>query len=647
MKTLNLTLRQRKLLHIMQSQHTFITGQELAKQLQVSPRTIRTDVTEINRNIRPFHAEIHSTRSKGYYFKAEDPLFIQQLNQMDHTLLSKEDRVRYLTIRLCLAEEPLNTYDLEDEIFVSHTTLEHDIHYLKMQYMFSEPYITLNYSKDFLSFEKDEMKIRQLLLCLFHNDWNYHTRGNAYYGYNFLDQENLDYIMGTLPVHLKKYNIVLDDPTLVALNLEIAIMYHRIINGHVLPDISDITITDTKAYAVTEELFCSLEEYFECSFPASERFQIYRQIASSNIPILDHLDPQDLKKCFDPDTMEIAQVYLQRIKERFGIDFSGDDDFFATLLFFIRDLKNDNRFYNAQMNTDSIHEQFLDEIEIAFLFQDVAKHYFGRYITRSELQYLAYILSGALEFLFETHPEAKIKTAVCCHLNPAAYWALKRQVLGAFDKYLDIVTLLPINAQHFYDFSDIDLILKTVKKNIANEAGCDVIRINSPLSPEDLISLSAYIVQKRAEALCPQSSYTLYGLLSNACWHEKETFDKPFQIIEKLAQDFIRDGIVDEMQLQTLLRKEALISAATREGILFLYFPDIAKETRLSVMTLDHRVKWKSHKIRTIILASLRKEDISLVFRLNHIFHSDKLCNIEGIKMLKTKEELCEYFKNI
>ena len=32
-------------------------------------------------------------------------------------------------------------------------------------------------------------------------------------------------------------------------------------------------------------------------------------------------------------------------------------------------------------------------------------------------------------------------------------WALKRKVLGAFDKYLDIVSLLPINAKSAYDLT--------------------------------------------------------------------------------------------------------------------------------------------------------------------------------------------------
>ena len=49
MDKLNLTLRQRKLLHMIQEQTTYITGNELAQQLNVSPRTIRNDVVAINK----------------------------------------------------------------------------------------------------------------------------------------------------------------------------------------------------------------------------------------------------------------------------------------------------------------------------------------------------------------------------------------------------------------------------------------------------------------------------------------------------------------------------------------------------------------------------------------------------------------------
>ena len=135
MDKLNLSLRQRKLLHMMQEQTTYITGNELAKQLGVSPRTIRSDIVEINQNILPYHAKILSARSKGYLYTAENPEIIQQLNQIDTAFFTKEDRIRYLAFRLCLTDEHLNLFDLEDEMFISHTTLEHDLHSLKMHYV--------------------------------------------------------------------------------------------------------------------------------------------------------------------------------------------------------------------------------------------------------------------------------------------------------------------------------------------------------------------------------------------------------------------------------------------------------------------------------------------------------------------------------
>ena len=52
MDNYNLTLRQRKLLHYLQQQKTYTTGEELGRNLHVSARTIRNDVNEINQLIK-------------------------------------------------------------------------------------------------------------------------------------------------------------------------------------------------------------------------------------------------------------------------------------------------------------------------------------------------------------------------------------------------------------------------------------------------------------------------------------------------------------------------------------------------------------------------------------------------------------------
>ena len=114
MDTLSLTLRQRKLLHILQSHENLITGSELASQLNATARTIRSDVVAINRELKPFDAKIDSIRSKGYFFTAENPDKIRELNRINTAFFTREDRIRYLAFQLCLTDAQINVYDLDD-----------------------------------------------------------------------------------------------------------------------------------------------------------------------------------------------------------------------------------------------------------------------------------------------------------------------------------------------------------------------------------------------------------------------------------------------------------------------------------------------------------------------------------------------------
>lgn len=645
MNKLNLTLRQRKLLHMIQEQTTYITGNELAQQLNVSPRTIRNDVVAINKNIFPYEAQILSERSKGYLYYAKNPDIIQKLNQIDTAFFTKEDRMRYLAFRLCLTDEALNIYDLEDEMFVSHTTLEHDLHYLKMRYVLSEPNIKLEQKKDNISFEKNEKKRRAVLNQLFHEDWNYNTSGNTYYGYNFLNKDILDYIMDEVPLHLSRYKIAMEDPSLVSLNLSIAIMYHRVVSGHPLPSTPPIPKPDTQANLATNSLVDALEGQLHCSFSHEERDELYQRIASGHLPDIAKITFSELSQYFGPITLNLADAYLEKIKKVFNLDFIGDRDFYITLLAYLQYLQTPIHIFNKQGNPNIAKKNLLKEMEIAYLFQDLALEYLGYYINQAELLYLAHCISGALEFLYETHPESKLKTVICCHMNLSTAWALKRKVLGAFDKYLDIVSLLPINAKSAYDFNNIDLILSTVRKPITNHSGTDIIQISHFLTPRDYLTLSAYIQEKQIVQLCSSKETSLKDLLEHAFWHEKELLSDHFSIIEYMASDFIQNHLVTSQYLSDILRRESIATCAIGPGILFLHSLVPSKETKLSVVTLDHRIVWNSHKVRIIIMAAFHPDDATSLFRLLHTFYDDSL-NIEKLQMLKTKKEILDFFDN-
>ena len=625
MDTLGLSLRQKKILHLLRGMSSYITGAELGKQLGVSSRTIRSDIAGINDALAPYNARICSEHSKGYLYQAEDPEAIQSMNRIDNAFFTRDERVRYLAFRFCLADDPLNIYDLEDEIFVSHTTLEHDIRHLKMKYVLSGPRIRFIQEKDSLSFEKDERKRRAILNHLFHADWDYHARSNAYYSYHFLDMEQMDRILDLIPPALQRHGIVMEDPALVSLNLAVAIMIHRAGSGHPIPPCPARIAPEEAVQEASRDLFSVLLQEFGVEFSEAEQREIERMIDETRMMDVSDVHMGNVQSCFHESAIRLATEYLEKIHTLYGVDFSQDEDFYITLLSYIQFLQTSERIFNDQENTEILRENLLFEFEIAWAIQDLAAVHLGYYFTETEILYMAHAISGALEFFFETHPEYKLRTVICCHLNMTAAWALKRRVLGAFDKYLNIAALLPVNSKSSFDFKNVDLVLSTVRKTITKNPGTDTIQIGTLFPPDDYLTISAYIYNYRLRHLCPSGTFSMKALLEDAIWIENMEADTRFDVIEAMAETLISAGIVPPEYEADLLRREAISSFSIRQDILFLHSLVPASQTKLCVAVFSRKMSWKSNKIRAAFMGAFAPGDTPVMLRLNQILNSSSL----------------------
>lgn len=643
MESITLSLRQRKLLNQIQNQTSHITGQALAKQLNVSPRTIRSDIVEINHALTTCNAKISAERSKGYFLECTDMDSFQEQFKTDDLLATREDRIRYLTFQLCLSEVPLNQYDLEDEMYVSKTTLDNDIATLKRRYVLSEPYIKLKHLDDAWEFEHSESKRRTILNQLFHNDWNYNTTGNTYYNYHFLDADILNLIMEITARHLYNHYFQIEDANLVSLNLSLAIMYYRMLSGHVLPDVPFTTDINDTVFHLCTDIFDAIEEAFSCVFPPQEKYAIYQHLCDSHVEDANQFTFQTVSHYFNPLFIEMADCYIQKIQTTFQIDFSGDEDFYITLLQYLRYLKSQGHIFNTQGNANLLRRNLLIDSEIAYLIQPIALGYLGYYLDEKELIYLTFCISGALEGYWVHHPEQRIRTVICCHLNLTAIWAIKRKTLGAFGNYIDIKALLPINARTAYNFQNTDLVLTTVQKKITNQANTQVLRISPEMMPDDYIRIQQLVSDRCQRFFFRNETKSLASLLSDAYWHENITVTERFSIIECMSEDFIRDGLVSPRFLEDLLRRESTFTYGFQPGALFLYSLEPAKKTQLSVATLKHRILWNSSKIRVIIMACFDASEQPLLLKLLQEIYVDH-DNIDYFRKVHSKTELLHFF---
>ena len=74
---------------------------------------------------------------------------------------------------------------------------------------------------------------------------------------------------------LAEYHFQIEDSNLVTLNLSLAIMYYRVLSGHVLPETPVKDHTDTKIDQLCSDIFREIESLFSCSFPVQEKESIY------------------------------------------------------------------------------------------------------------------------------------------------------------------------------------------------------------------------------------------------------------------------------------------------------------------------------------------------------------------------------------
>ncbi len=624
MDTVQLSLRQRQLINYLQNQRDFITGADLARALQVSPRTIRNDISEINAGLAGHGIQIISEKSKGYLLSSDGQQAAEALSRISHTFLTREDRVRYLAFSLCLSDIPLNIYDMEDEMYVSRTTLEQDIQVLKTRFVISSPHISLMQSRGFLEFEADERKRRTVLNHLFHEDWNYNARGNSYYSYQYLDDTTLDLIMSEASACMNRYDIQLEDTNMVTLNLAIAIMHHRIMTGHTLSESATLVKSDAAAEQAVRELLDALEAKLDCCFSPTERNEIYLHVACTRLMDASRLSFEAVNRYFTPDVLHLADAYLDLIRKTFRLDFTRDEDFYITLPQYIRYLQTPTHSFNKfQLPPDVVREQMMVEYEIAWLFQDLALKYLNYYLNETELMYLALCISGALEYLNKTIQDAKFKTIICCHLNLYATWAIKQKVLAAFDNYLDIVAIIPVNARTVYDFSKIDLVLTTVNKTITNCPTTKVMYISPFMTQNDYLSLEHYISQKRIRHLYAPSLPDTDMLLAQALRLDMPEGASLETVMNLLADALQRSGTVTDAYYKDLIRRESISTFAFRPGTILMYSLKGCVETKMVTASFAHRITWNSHKINQVIMVSVRPEDATLLFRLiNDFYHS-------------------------
>ena len=632
---IKLTLRQRQLLHDLQQESDYITGQTLASRLRVSARTIRNDVAEMNLVLSDTGISIISKHRFGYLLKTENPEMLNRLTRSSISFLTREERLRHIAQKLCLSDSPINLDELADEMYISKATLELDLKEFRKEYLLSYPQIELIRARNRITFEHTEWKLREILVQLYAMRWDYQTQGNTFYQYEYPDEKIILICTDAINDFLTENHWTLEDINIVRLDLKLAIAVQRITEGHPLTE-DRAQYINPQIIPQTDALIDTISQKLDVTFNEFERHDIYEHISCSKIEEIDYLR-NNLVNYFEPSLIRFVNDYLHLIETEYAIDLFEDEDFYLSLMIFFRYLSLPVHFMNPDVlkeSFDPIH--YAVEFELAYLVQPLALNYYGCYLSSIELFYLCTLLSGALAHIV---PQ-KIHAVLLCHHSLSMAWGLCMQLEAAFGPLLSINDVLPMFRKISYDFSKIDLILTTTDIQLPPEHRAKQFTVSA--SPaEQFPAFERFLSHMRFKQFYRRQYPDLRTLLQEATWFEHTQADNYFDALSRLGLQMIEDRIVDEPWLSDLFRRENASAFYARPAITVVHSALPAKKTAIFLSVLEHRVRIHNQKIRVILMVATTEEDRGLYFKLiNDLFNHEQ--KIEDLQHAKTYDAVLD-----
>ncbi|MEG0076641.1 BglG family transcription antiterminator [Anaerorhabdus sp.] len=432
-----------------------ITVTKLAYEFNVSERSIRNDIQELNNFLCEQKMEeiiIHQNKylSVNAINLNECLKLINDSGFYDYKL-SKEERI-YIIIELLLSVDGyLTISELADRLYISVSTVNAD---LKSLSEFAKKHNVKYTSEQYkgIKLEGDEYSKRMLLLDMICSDSSIFSIGLSRTFNESLKDKGIDRVNQVMSYFESSSKIMMTDSSYKRINSYLYIMMHRIREGY---QIEDVDANVDEIYRINGNKLCQLiDQEFSLNLPAEE----INGVAN----ILSNLKYLKTNKVSN-DIIRI-QFYVNRLieelKKDLHLDLSTDYLFFIRLCLHVE-------YMTRKKIQHVIDERILKEVcnenkQIVKAINDsmhILEELLNRSVKDIEKEYIVLHVCAAIER--KKIKESGLKVVLISDVGIASSQLLLEKIKNNFD--FSIIDILPVHALEKFNLNGVDLILSTVK----------------------------------------------------------------------------------------------------------------------------------------------------------------------------------------
>lgn len=594
--------RQQGLALYLVKQTDYQTTKKLAKEFDVSERTLQTDLNRLEEYLATQQLSLQLVRKKGTGVKLDGTLnekkeLKKKVNQfLNGQSFDTEKSVELLVFHLLMAKEGQSLEELSEKLFVSRNEVKRLLE--EASSFFSYHGLVLVSKPRVGTFvEGTERKKRELLAQNLKAIQKIDPQTVMLK--DFFSKQILSLIQRILREELSKEGIEYEKE-LSSVDIHIYFMLERMWQGEtvLLSAEEHQFVENTSAQKLSSRLLAKLADVYPVFFSPNEIDYLALRLTSL-LPKEDNHQPT-LK------TQELAEHLIGRVSQLMTIDLMKDETLKRNLMAHLSST------YFRVNHGFSISNPLTKEIlgtytHLFLVIQMVLEEFLSGekiYIPQEEIAYLTVHFQAAFER--NQHRKTKYFEAILVSQYTRSMATFLEARLNREIPELRIKQVIEYQGESLEDCTEVDFILSTVPIEGASRP---VVLISPMITEDDLAEILKYMLER--QPMKKKKKFDFPRFTSPFLVYPQMAFENVQELLTLLGGPLVENHYVREDFLASLIDRESRSSTRVAPLIAMPHGnPDLVVASTISIATLKQPMDWHGEKVQLVLLLAVRQEEL-------------------------------------
>ena len=639
--------RCKKIIEILLDHPEGMKGDDIAKRLQVSSRTVRSDIKRLQELLEVHGIKISAITNRGYKLERQDvhDVLMNVLPEVSsqEVLSDKNKRLLYLVgyfLKALLENKSVTQGELADEMYVALSSLK--VYLGELRDFLSDYFLQIvTYRNEGLRLKGDENDIRTCIV-----DYQREMRNPNVHRLIFAEfsSQEINFLIEEV---MKQCSLQLTDVARESLCLQMALAVRRSAEGHLTICSSSVAQELEKSfeYRIAKEMVNALYKATGKDIPYNEVFYLSKCLLTGKKL---SVTPESIKeKAFlneNADSIgdklsELVDEILYAIEKNYGLDFGNDEYLKEGLLLHLRIAIAQVNFRMGMRNDllSSIKNEYPLAFQLGILAARIVRERVQIVFHENEIGYIALHFGAAMSRNHIKESDVSKKIIIVGLIGFGMSMMLKTKIKEYFRNRLNILAVLPIYKLNDEWINQADYIFSTVPLKNVDER--KVIRINSVLGKTDLVELEKKIFSKAKLTV-----ETLKEIFDAKNFFVEMEFDSREECLNFLTRKAVEQGFMSETAKASVFEREGMSSTAIGDFAAIPHPVDTVDNiSKVFVLTLKKTITWGDLPVQAVFLLNIENGKSQLWEELFFKLY-DYIKKFDGVRSLLKNKSYEKFF---